>query len=131
MKTTPRRNLTARILLLALLVPFGSVWLYHYYRSTSWGIAEKAAFRYATEHGLARRPILDFSTQAHHRWNGVWLEPYFFFETPASGLVKPSSRGQVPPFLEVTVSGATGTVVATDISPRLKASYPIRGYRNH
>ncbi|NMP24802.1 hypothetical protein [Sulfobacillus harzensis] len=120
-----------RMLVLAALLVFGSIWTYRYYHSTSWGIAQRVALRYGIEHRLLKRPIQSLSTQAHHRWHGVWLEPYFFFETSGSQFLYKSSNGQIPPVLEITVSGETGTVVATDVSPRLKASYPIQGFDNH
>ena len=120
-----------RVFVLAVLVVFGSVWTYRYYHSTSWGSAQRVALRYGAEHRLLELPIQSLSTQAHHRWHGVWLEPYFFFETPGSLFLYRSLHGQPPPFLEITVSGETGTVVATDVSTRLKASYPIQGFHNH
>lgn len=122
---------STRIFLLAAFVVFGSIWTYRYYHSTSWGVAEKAAIRYGVAYRLVKLPLRSFSMQAHHRWNGVWLEPYFFFETPEYPSVPRSSQGQLPPYLEITVSGETGRVVATDVSPVLKASYPIRGFDNH
>ena len=60
----------ARILVLAALVVFGSVWTYRYYQSTSWGTAQKVALRYGVEHRLLKLPIQSLSTQAHHRWHG-------------------------------------------------------------
>ena len=120
-----------RVFVLAVLAVFGSVWTYRYYHSTSWGTAQRVALRYGVEHRLLKLPIQSLSTQARHRWHGVWLEPYFFFETPGSQVLHRSPHGQLPPFLEITVSGETGTVVATDVSPRLKASYPIQGFDNH
>ncbi len=118
-----------RILVLVALVVFGSLWTYRYDHSTSWGAAEKVAIRYGVSYRLVKLPMQSVSMQAHHRWHGVWLEPYFFFETPQ--LVHGSSPVQVPPYLEITVSGETGKVVATDVSPSLKASYPIHGFDNH
>ena len=120
-----------RILVLAVLMVYGSVWTNRYYHSISWGTAEKVALRYGMKQRWLNLPIQSLSTQAHHRWHGVWLEPYFFFETPRNQFLHTPSHGQFPPLLEITVSGETGTVVATDISPRLKARYPIQGFDNH
>ena len=72
----------ARMLVLAALVVFTSIWTYRYDHSTSWGNAEHAAIRYGVDDRLVKWPLQSFSMQAHHRWHGVWLEPYFFFETP-------------------------------------------------
>ena len=121
----------ARILVLAALVVFGSLWTYRYYHSTAWGVAEKVAIRYGVSSRLVKLPMQSVSMQAHHRWHGVWLEPYFFFETSDHQSIQRSSHGQAPPYLEITVSGETGRVVATDVSPVLKASYPIQGFHNH
>ena len=120
-----------RILVLVALVVFGSVWTYRYYHSTSWGAAEKAAIRYGVSYRLVKLPLQTVSMQSHHRWHGVWLEPYFFIETPEHQSVGSPSDGHIPPFLEITVSGETGAVVATDVSPRLQGSYPIQGFDNH
>lgn len=122
---------SARILVIVALVVFGSLWTYRYYHSTSWGAAEKAAIRYGVSYRLVKLPLQSFSMQKHYGWHGVWLEPYFFFETPEDTSVQRSSEGQVPPYLEITVSGETGKVVATDISPSLQASYPVHGFDNH
>lgn len=119
------------MLVLAALVVFTSIWTYRYDHSTSWGNAEHAAIRYGVDDRLVKWPLQSFSMQAHHRWHGVWLEPYFFFETPDYQSGQGSSQGQLPAYLEITVSGDTGTVVATDVSPSLKASYPIQGFGNH
>lgn len=121
----------ARILVMATLVVFGSVWTYRYYHSTSWGAAEKAAIWYGVAFRLLKLPMQSFSMQKHHRWHGVWLEPYFFVETLEYHSVKKPSYGRPTPYLEITVSGETGAVVATDVSPRLKARYPIQGFDNH
>lgn len=120
---------SARILVLVALVVFGSLWTYRYDHSTSWEVAEKAAIRYGVSYRLVKLPMQSVSMQKHHRWHGVWLEPYFFLETPEDASV--TSEGQIPPYLEITVSGETGKVVATDVSPSLKARYSIHGFDNH
>lgn len=131
MRTKPWRELTERFIVPAVIVACGGLWMYHYYHAVSWSAAQQVAVRYAVEHRLTSRQTQGFSAQEHRRWNGVWLEPYFFFETRATGSSEHSSPGQVPPFLEVTVRGATGTVVATDVSPNLEARYPTRGFDHH
>ena len=120
-----------RLIVLTAFVVFGSGWTYRYYHSTSWGAAEKIAIRYGMKHRLVKSPIQSFSMQSHHRWHGIWLERYYFFETPEKDPGSGFSMAQIPPFVEITVSGDAAKVVATDVSPRLKADYPVQGFGHH
>jgi hypothetical protein len=116
-----------RWLLTALVLTLGGVWLYHEDHTISASAAERIAMRYAVKHRWVGRSISGISMQEHERRHGVWLEPYFFIEMSANGPAAPPSLGRVPDFLEITVSGATGAVVATEMSRHLQARYPIRG----
>ncbi|SHJ72399.1 hypothetical protein [Alicyclobacillus tolerans] len=129
-------ELTAGVIIVAFVLMFGGVWIYRYNHSVSWTTAQTVVQNYGIEHRLFKLPILNMSSQVHHRWNGVWLENYYFFETSdttanAEHPSKDFTNGKLPPILEVTVSGETGKVVAEDISQYLKVSYPIHGFKNH
>lgn len=122
---------TAGLVGLAAILLFSGVWIDRYNSPVSWTRAQNVAIKYGVSRGLFTLPLRNISSQEHHRWRGVWLEPYYFFETGDTGLSQSSSSGVPPSFVELTVSGRTGTVVAQDVSPRLKPVYPIQGFNNH
>lgn len=114
-------NLIAWILAIAVVLVFGSIWTYRYNHSVSWTTAQKVFQNYGVGHRLFELPIRGISSQVHHRWNGVWLENYYFFETSdtvqnAKSSSKGFTNGKLPPILELTVSGETGKVVAGDVT---------------
>lgn len=131
-----RVKLIAGVLIAAFILVFGGFWTYRYDHSVSWETAQTIVQNYGVTHRLFNYPLLNFSSQAHYRWNGVWLENYYFFETSdtiqnAVHPPKDLTDGKLPPILELTVSGESGKVVAEDVSQYLKASYPIHGFSNH
>jgi hypothetical protein len=129
-------KLIASAIGIAGLVIFSGIWIYRYNHSASWMTAQKVGLTYGKNHLLFTIPPTSISSQNHYRWNGIWLENYYFFETTdtSANLKKPPtdlSQGRMLPILELTVSGETGKVVAEDVSQRLKASYPIYGFHHH
>lgn len=136
MRITDLVKLVSGVLAVVFILIFGGVWIYRYNHSISWTTAQEIVQNYGIQHRLFKLPLHSMSAQSHHRWNGPWLENYYFFETSdttqnAEYPPKDLTNGILLPILEVTVSGESGKVVAQDVSQYLKASYPIHGFNNH